>query len=86
MKSKFVILGAIFAISLAIGAITPSVAVDPTNTTITPDISTLFVENGANISGTPLLTPLENISTSNLTNTNDTDNNTIRLPDLLKLD
>ena len=86
MKSEFAILGAIFAISLAIGAITPAVAVDPTNTTITPDNSTLFVENGANFSGTPLLTPSENISTSNLTNTNDTDDNTIRLPDLLKLD
>jgi hypothetical protein len=61
MKSQFVILGAIAA-----------VAVDPTNTTITPDNSTLFLENGANISqpGTPLLMPLENVTTGNLTDTN----------------
>jgi hypothetical protein len=39
---------------------------------ITPDNSTLFLENGANISqpGTPLLMPLENITTGNLTDTN----------------
>jgi hypothetical protein len=46
----------------------------------------VFLENGANISGTPSLMPSENITTSNLTDTNVTDDNTIRLPDLLKLD
>jgi diacylglycerol kinase family enzyme len=80
MKSQFVILGAIFALLLA------TVAVEPTNTTITPDNSTLFVENGANISGTPSLMPSENISTTNLTDTNVTNDSTIRLPDLLKVD
>jgi hypothetical protein len=71
MKSQFVILGAIAAI-LAISAVNSAVAVDPTNTTITPDNSTLFLENGANISqpSTPLLMPLENVTTGNLTDTN----------------
>jgi hypothetical protein len=73
MKSQFVILGAIAAI-LAISAVTSAVAFDPTNTTITPANSTLFLENGANISqpGTPLLMPSENITTDNLTDTNTT--------------
>jgi hypothetical protein len=86
MKSLFAGLGAIFVMSLAISGVASALAVDPANTTITPDNSTLFLENGGNVSGTPLLTPSKNISTSNLTNTNDTDDNTIRLPDLLKLD
>jgi diacylglycerol kinase family enzyme len=86
MKSQFVILGAIFALLLATSAVTFAVAVEPTNTTITPENSTVFLENGANISGTPSLMPSENISTSNLTVTNVTDDDTIRLPDLLKLD
>jgi diacylglycerol kinase family enzyme len=86
MKSQFVILGAIFALLLATRAVIFAVAVEPTNTTITPDNSTLFVENGANISGTPSLMPSENISTTNLTDTNVTNDSTIRLPDLLKVD
>jgi hypothetical protein len=82
MKSQFVILGAIFVLSLAMSGVTLALALDPSNTTITPDNSTLFLENGANISGTPSLMPSENISTSNLTDTNIT----VRLPDLLKID
>lgn len=74
MKSEYAILGAIFAISLAISAITSAVAVDPTNNTIakTPTNATVLLENDANISQprTPLLMPSENVTTSNLTDTN----------------
>jgi hypothetical protein len=87
MRSQFVVLQAIFAVSVAINLMNSAFAVDPTNTTITPENSTLFLKDGANESGTPLLSPSENITTSNLTDTNGTTHdNTIRLPDLLKLD
>jgi hypothetical protein len=86
MKYQFLILGAIFVMSLAINGVASALAVDPSNTTITRDNSTLFLENDANISGTPSLMPSENVTTSNLTDANVTQDKTIRLPDLLKID
>ena len=86
MKNQFVILGAIFVMSLAISGVASALAADPSNTTITPNNSMLFLENGANISGTHSLMPSENVTTSKLTDANVTEDKTIRLPDLLKID
>jgi hypothetical protein len=86
MKSQFVILGATSVMSLATSGVASVLALGPSNITITPDNSTLFLENGGNISGIPSLMPSENITTSDLTDANVTVDKTIRLPDLLKID
>jgi hypothetical protein len=74
MESQNIILGAIFALSLAVSAANFSIAVDPTNTTVvkSPTNATVFLENGTNVSQprTPLLMPSENYTTDNLTDTN----------------